>query len=141
MPPEKIAASALTLDLSPRIVTTTTVTGSPAAAAETIVATLPAITANVAVISGVFILAVVAYTVGTSGTNVTLRVRQTNVAGTLISSTGGMTRAAASLQGDSVYGFDTAPTIPGQVYVVTMQVTAGAAASTVSAVTVLGLVI
>jgi hypothetical protein len=74
-----------------------------------------------------------AYTVGTSGTAVRLRIRQTNVSGTVKADTGALTgsqHGAGILSADDVNGFDTAPV---NTYVLTMQVTSGAAASTVSA--------
>lgn len=141
MPPEPIRQSAIALDLSPRVVTTSAVTGSPAAAAETIVGTLPAITANVTAALAVIINFTVAWTVGTSGTAATFRIRQTGLAGTVIFNSGAITVTAATLRCDDVMGFDTASVIPGQVYVCTLIVTAGAAISTVSAVTGVALAI
>jgi hypothetical protein len=137
MPPvEPITRNALGLDLSGRFFFTTTVVASPAAAAETIIAQLAAIPSNITAVTGVDLSGWAAYTVGTSGTAVRFRIRQTNVAGTVVGDTGALTgsqHGAAILSADDCEGFDAAPTLPGQVYVLTMQVTAGAAASTVSA--------
>lgn len=122
------------LDLSKRVQVTTTVGASPAAAAETIIGTLTLTGfADTAIVSGIELAGWAAFTVGTSGTAVTLRIRQTNVGGTVVASTGALTGgvAAAALLAQDVEGFDAAPGVG--VYVLTLQVTAGAAASTVSA--------
>lgn len=123
--------------MSKRFVVSTAIVGSPAAAAETIIAQIPLSFGGMPITSGVSCSGWVAYTVGTSGTAVQLRIRQTNVAGSVIGNTGALTgsqHGAAILSADDVEGFDTAPAAAGQVYVLTMQVTAGAAVSTVSAV-------
>lgn len=140
MPAEAIRRSVVGDDLSPRLLSSTVVVASPALAAETIIASLT-IPTPLVVAAGVQLTGWAAYTVGTSGTAVTLRLRQTGLAGTVIASSGALTRAAASLQSDDVNGVDTAPVLPGQVYVLTMQVTAGAAASTVSAVLLSAIVV
>lgn len=134
MAPEPFTRSAIGLDLSPRIVASTTVVASPAAAAETIIAQTPALGA-LALAVGVLVSGWAAFTVGTSGTAVRLRVRQTNVAGAVVADTGALTGgiAAAGLVAQDAEGLDAAPLTNG-VYVLTLQVTAGAAASTVSAV-------
>lgn len=134
--PDPINRDGAGVDLSRRFVASTTVVASPAAASETIIAQTAAVAGNVAVISGVLLLAYAAYTVGTSGASVRLRLRQTGLAGTVVGDTGAMTgsqHGAGILSSDSVYGFDTAPAAGGQVYVLTMTVGSGAAQSTVSA--------
>jgi len=135
MPAPAFVQSSNQIDLSPRFVTTTTVVASPAAAAETIIAsiTIPNLGDN-PLASGIDLSGWAAFTVGTSGTAITLRIRQTNVAGTIVGNTGALTGgiAAAALVAQDVEGFDTAPGVA--VYVLTLQVTAGSAASTVSAV-------
>jgi hypothetical protein len=133
MPPPAIRFDGAAVDLSGRVYHSNTVAASPALAAETIIATLT-VSGNVAVQKAVYLESWAAYTVGTSGTAVTLRLRQTDAAGTVIATTGALTKTAASLYADDVNGVDTGATLPGQVYVLTMQVTAGGAASTVSAV-------
>lgn len=140
---ETIVRSATGVDLSSRFVTTTTVVASPAAAAETIIAQLPAISAGVPFVSGVFVICWAAFTVGTNGTAVQLKIRQTNVAGSTVAATGALTgsqHGAGILSDDNVHGFDASPAA-GQVYVLTMQVTAGSATSTVSAVSMLAIAI
>jgi hypothetical protein len=140
--PRPINEGADAIDLSPRFVRSAVVVASPAAAAETIIAQTPAI-GDVAVIQGVRLSGWAAFTVGTNGTAVRLRLRQTNVAGTVIADTGALTGgvAAANLVTYDVEGFDAAAAPPGQVYVMTLQVTAASAASTVSGVMLSGFVI
>jgi hypothetical protein len=113
----------------------TTVAGSPALAAETIIAQTPQL-GDLAVSQGVVLDGWAAFTVGTSGSAVRLRIRQTNVAGTVIADTGALTGgvAAAALVAQDISGVDTSAFAAGRVYVLTLQVTAGAAVSTVSGV-------
>ena len=131
--PQPITENVQRVDLSARFPSSTTVVASPAAAAETIIASLaiPSF-GDTTILSGVILTGYAAYTVGTSGTAVTLRLRQTNVAGTVVATSGALTKSAASLYADDINGVDAAPGVA--TYVLTMQVTAGAAASTVSAV-------
>jgi hypothetical protein len=133
--PVPLTENAAGIDLSARVAATKTVAGSPALAAETIIASL-ALNTDEAIQSGVLLRGFAAFTVGTSGTAVTLRIRQTNVTGTVVATTGALTGgiAAAALVAESILGFDAAPAVTGQTYVLTLQVTAGSAASTVSAV-------
>ena len=140
MPTPPITASAIGLDLSPRYKTSVTVAASPAAAAETVIATLT-ITEQLAVNLGVELTGWAAWTVGTNGVSVNLKLRQTGTSGTTIAATGATTATAANLGSGIVQGIDTGPTLPGQVYVLTMTVASGSAASTVSAVYLRALVI
>ena len=136
MPADPIRITSSGVDLSDRFAASTTVVASPAAAAETIIASLT-LGANLSTKLGVLLTGWAAYTVGTNGTAVQLKLRQTNVSGTTVAATGALTgsqHGAAILSADDIQGLDTAPVFPGQVYVLTMQVTAGSAASTVSAV-------
>lgn len=140
--PVAISTTAPEIDLSQRAGATTTVVASPALAAETIIASLTLNTDEV-IASGVMLRGFAAFTVGTSGTAVTLRLRRTNVAGTVVATTGALTGgiAAGNLVAETILGFDTGAATTGQVYVLTLQVTAGAAASTVSAVELDALVV
>jgi hypothetical protein len=133
MPPSPITLSADRIDMSPRRFYTVGIVGSPALAAETIIATLT-VAANVAVTQSVRLQGWAAFTVGTSGVSAQLRIRQTSAVGTLKADSGAVTAAAANLREQSIQGDDTAPTLPGQIYVMTLQVASGSAASTVSAV-------
>ena len=132
MPPDPINLGAKGVDLSQRLVNSVTVAASPSAATETTIATLT-IPSNLQVVSGVLLLGFAAFTVGTSGTACNLKIRQTNTSGSTIAATGATTGgiAAANLIDMNVSGVDTSPPAAG-VYVLTLTVTAGAAASTVS---------
>ena len=133
MPPTPIRISSPEIDLSGRFQRYGTVDASPATNAETVVATLTlADFGNLSVVSGIMLRGWLAFTVGTSGTAATLKLHQTNAAGTLIKSSGATTVTAANLLEMSIQGFDAAPGIGA--YALTLQITGGAAASTVSAV-------
>lgn len=118
-------------DLSARFQGTSTVAASPALAAETIIGTLTLTDfGNVAVVSGIRLHGWAAFTVGTSGTDATLRIRKTNVSGAVVASTGAVTTTAANLMALDVLGADAAPGVG--VYVLTLQIGSGGAVSTVS---------
>jgi len=123
------------LDLTARAAATTAIVGSPAAASETIIAQL-SLDTDETILSGIMLRGFAAFTVGTNGTAVTLKIRRTNVSGTTVATTGALTGgiAAANLVAETILGFDTGAALTGQVYVLTLTVTAGSAASTVSAV-------
>lgn len=142
MSTDPIRQSAQGLDLSARSFQSTTVAASPAAAAETIIASLTC-SAQEAVTSGIRLNAWAAFTVGTNGTAVRLRIRKTDVAGTVVADSGAVDAgvAATKLLASAISGNDASPTLPGQVYVLTLTVTAGSAASTVSAVSLQALVV
>jgi hypothetical protein len=138
--PEPIKSNVVFEDLSARFQSTQTVAASPALAAETIIGTLTlAGFGDTAVVSGIQFDGWAAFTVGTSGVSATLRIRQTNVAGTVVATTGALTVTAASLVQINVQGFDAAPGVG--VYVLTLQIGSGAAASTVSALSLQGIVV
>lgn len=130
---EAINQSVTKTDLSSRFITSTAVAGSPAAASETIIcqASVPS---SLALATAVLVEGYAAFLIGTSGTAARMRIRQTNVAGTVVADsdavTGGV--AAGNKVTCSVNGADPTPTLPGQVYVLTLTITAGAAASTVA---------
>jgi hypothetical protein len=132
--------SAAALDLGPRVFKSTTVAASPSAATETTVATLT-IGGDIGFTAGVLLIGFGAFTVGASGTAVNLRIRRTDTSGAIQAATGATTVTAGNLGSLSVVGFDTGPTLPGQVYVLTATVTAGAAASTFSGVGLIAVVI
>lgn len=130
-PTEAILSNVRNLDLSSRFLTSTVIVASPALAAETIICTLT-VPADITLVAGVRLEGYATFTVGTSGTNANLRIRQTNAVGASIVPSGAVPVTAATAAAISVTGFDSAPAA-GLVYVLTLQVTAGAAASTVSA--------
>jgi len=133
--PDPIIYNSAELDLSQRFKRTTAIVASPVDATETIIASLT-IADDLAIMQGVFLEGWAAFVVGTNGTAARLRIRQTNVAGTVKADTDALTGgvAAAGKLAQDVLGFDTAAVLPGQVYVLTLAVTAATAASTVSAV-------
>jgi len=136
MPPNPITLGSYGIDLSQRFAVSVAVVASPTAAAETIIAqvTIPNF-GGLAINSGVLLYGWAAYTVGTNGTAVQLKLRQTNVSGSTVAATGALTgsqHGAAILSADDINGFDSGAGVA--TYVMTMQVTAGSATSTVSAV-------
>jgi hypothetical protein len=135
MPLEPITRTVRGDDFTPRFVRTTTVVASPTDNSETIIATIT-LPDNASPVLGVELIAFAAFTIGTSGSAGNLKIRRTDASGTTIVATGAITAgvwAATQLAELYAAGFDTGPTLPGQVYVATLTITAGAAASTVSA--------
>jgi hypothetical protein len=139
--PYPIRQGAEGIDLSKRVLSSSTVAASPAAAAETVVATVTGIDANLPVMVGVFLSGVVSFTVGTAGTAIRVRIRTgvTAGAGTVVADTGAVTGgvSATGLISQDIQGFDTTSqngAAPGTTsYCITLQVTSASAASTVSA--------
>jgi hypothetical protein len=133
MPSVPISESAIGVDLTPRFIQSVTVAASPSAASETTVCTLT-IPPNVPVVNGIIVMGFAAFTVGTSGANCNLKIRQTGTSGATIAATGATTGgiSAGNLVDMNVMGMDTAP-IAGGVYVLTLTIGSGAATSTVSA--------
>lgn len=136
--PTRLLADAI--DLSPRVIRSGTVAASPAAATETTICTLT-VNRDLQMGLGIVLYGFAAFTVGTSGTAVQLRIRQTDTSGTVVKASGATTRTAANLGSMSILGVDTAPVLPNQVYVLTMTVTSGSAASTVSAAELVAVVV
>lgn len=135
-----IAMDASRVLLSTALFQTAAVTGSPAAAAETIVATL-ALPTNIRADQRVYLLGWMSLTVGTNGTALTVKVRQTNVSGTVVATSGAEGATAAALVSRSIIAVDSPGLQSGFTYVMTLTVTAGSAASTVSAVGLLAVVV
>lgn len=133
MPTQPITMTATEIDLSPRIIQSSSVVASPTANSETTIATLT-LPNNLSIINGVILMGYAAFTVGTSGTACNLKIRQTSTSGSTIVATGATTGGitAANLVDMNVSGVDTAA-VGTQVYVLTLTVTGGAATSTVSA--------
>lgn len=126
--------------LSTALFQTAAVTGSPAAAVETIVATL-ALPTNIRADQKVYLLGWMSLTVGTNGTALTVKVRQTNVSGTVVATSGAEGATAAALVSRSIIAVDTPGPQSGFTYVMTLTVTAGSATSTVSAVGLVAVVV
>lgn len=138
-PVEAIVQSAKGIDLSARWSFSTTVVASPAAAAETIIGSVT-VPGDAYVAAGVIVWGWCSFTVGTSGTTAQLRVRQTNVSGTIIGDSAATNAAAGTVNVRDVIDVDTAP-VGAQVYKLTLQIANGAATSTVSAVFIAAVVI
>ena len=137
------------IDFGPRFFTSSTIVGSPAAATETIVCQITGIDSFLGVSKGVFLSGVISFTVGTSGTAVRVRIRQgtTAGAGTVVADSGALTGgvAAAALLSQDLQGVDTGVSggtaVAVTSYHLSLQVTAGAAASTVSQTNLTALVL
>ena len=130
--PVPIRESSSVIDLSARFKAYKTVDASPADATETVIATLTLTDfGGPSVQSRIQLRGWAAFTVGGSGVSANLRIRQTNVSGTVIAATGATTVTAANLVERTVAGFDAAPGVG--VYVLTLAVGSAVAASTVSA--------
>jgi hypothetical protein len=100
------------------------------------------LTSRLACVAGTALIGYVALTVGASGTDVTVKLRRTGTSGTTVVSTGVMNApAAGDLLAYSISGFDTGTTMPGQVYVLTVTIANGAAESTVSACSLIAIVV
>jgi hypothetical protein len=138
--PDPIQLAGAAIDLSDRVFRDATVDASPAAAAETVVGTI-SIPSDLAVTEGVLVMAWLTLTVGTDGVSVLTRIRRDSVTGTAIAASGATTATATNLIDRTIIGFDTSPTLPNEVYVVTLTVGSASAASTVSAIQVVALVI
>lgn len=130
--PVPIQISGAQVDLGQRFDRTTTVSASPAAASETVIGTV-VVNTDETLTEGIDVDGWAAFTIGTSGTASQLRIRKTNVSGTVIADSGACSRAAGNVVEQGVNGFDSSPALNGQTYVLTLQITAGAATSTVSA--------
>ena len=128
------------VDLAPRLATSSVVVASPAAAAETIIAQIT-ITQDLSVGAGILLVGFGAYIVGTNGVSINLRIRRTNVSGTIVAATGATTATAANLGALSVVGVDTGVATAGAVYCLTAILASASAPSTFSAVNLSALVI
>ena len=133
--PERL--SARSVNITSRFRQTNAVVASPSGATETIIASLT-LPGNVQAFTGIELRGWAAFTVGTNGVSGQLRIRQTNAAGQIIADSGALTAVATNLYASSVVGAnlntDATPPVSGGVYVLTLTVASGSAASTVSAV-------
>lgn len=127
-----IRFSGVDVDLASRIAVSATVVASPAAAAETIIAsvTLPN---GFRAAEQVLLDGWASLTVGTNGASARYRIRRTDINGTVVADTGALTGgvAAAGLVAQDIAGVDQTSVA---VYVLTLLVGSASAPSTVSAV-------
>lgn len=138
--PNPIQAGSLGLDLSARFFKSEVVAASPAAAAETTICSVTVV-GDLSTALGIVLLGWATYTVGTNGTAVTFKIRQTDTAGTVVATSGAETATAATLASKPILGVDDGQVAARQVYVLTMTVTAGSAPSTVTAATLLAIAV
>lgn len=115
--------------VSSQTITTTT---------ETVVATAPAASFYTPGSNGVSISGVVNFTMGASGTAVTVRVRQGSLTGPLVGNAVVETLAAAAIANIPYEAEDTSgfPQAAGSIYVVTVQATAATGNDTVNQATI-----
>jgi hypothetical protein len=132
MPRPNITVSGEHVDMGPRFFYSAAVAGSPATNAETIICTVT-VGADLATSTGALLEGWFSFTDGTSGTAATVKLRQTNVSGSTLAASGAITVVATNVYQFDIRAVDAAPVLPGQVYVMTLQITGGAAVSTVSA--------
>jgi hypothetical protein len=138
MTTDRIEYVARYMDMSDRFAQSSTVVASPAAGSITTICSLT-IPTNLTIVSGVYISGWCAYTVGTNGVSVSLAIRQTNTTGTVVATTGLVTRTATNLNDQNVQGFDATPGVA--VYVLCMLVTSGSASSAVSAANLTAIIV
>lgn len=139
-PATPLRLSAAGVDLSPRVQQNATVVASPATSAETIIASLT-ISGNLATGLGCVIVGWCAVTAGTNAVGAQLQIRKTDASGSVLADSGAVTVVATKLYAPMVFGVDTAPSLPSQVYVLTLTMASGSAESTVSAAKILALVV
>ncbi|HVE35376.1 MAG TPA: hypothetical protein VNC18_17555 [Gemmatimonadaceae bacterium] len=128
------------VDLSPRVQQNATVVASPSGSTETIVGSIT-ISGDIVAAAGILVFGFGAYTVGGSGVSVDLKLRKTDASGSTLGATGAVDIAATKLGSGALFAFDTSPSLPGQVYVLTATVASGAAETTFSAVKMLAVIV
>jgi hypothetical protein len=141
MNPLPIQESAANLDLSPRVAYSATVAASPTDGTETTVCSVTC-PGDIAIVTGIIVMGWFAITIGTSGVSVNAKIRRTSAAGTTLQATGAVNEgasAATQLAYRYLQVVDTAPTMPGQVYVLTATVGSASAGSTVSAASLIAI--
>jgi type VI protein secretion system component VasA len=138
--PQAIKGDSLQQDFTTRFFSSQTVVASPTDNTETIICTVT-VTADLRSEQSVKLTAQAGFTVGTSGTAARLRIRRTNAAGTTKADTDAVTVTAANKANLVAVGVDALGASTSQVYVATLTVTAGAAASTVGFVALVAEVI
>jgi hypothetical protein len=130
--PQPIQYDSAHLDLSARFFSSAVVAASPALAAETTICTLT-LAGDLAIGTGVYLFGWAAYTMGTSGTGATMKIRRTNTSGATIVTSGITLGVATGIYQPAIMGFDPNPVPNTTVYVLTLTIANGSAASTVSA--------
>lgn len=138
--PVPIQIGSASVDFSQRFAANGTVVGSPIAGASiTTVCTLTFPNfGNLTNVTGVFLEAACALTVGTNGVSVLMQIRQTGTVGAVIATTGAVTATAANLYAPSTQGLDSSPLAAG-VWVVCLTIASGSASTTISSVSLAAL--
>lgn len=140
MSPQSVKSDSLQADFTTRFFSTATVVASPAAAAETIIATLT-VAADLRAEQKVLLVCQAGYTVGTNGVTGRLRIRRTDASGTTKADSDALTVVATNKVNPVVVGVDALGASTSQVYVATLTVGSGSAESTVGFVTLVAFVI
>lgn len=138
--PAPIHDTAAGMDLSPRVFATATFIGSPANPTEAVVARVT-VSGDVALVVGVVLLAFLSIRVGTAGTSVRMRLRQTGLGGAVVADTGAIPETAGTIVTRLALGLDQAAVMPGQVYALTSQTADAVATSTVQEVALVALAV
>lgn len=137
---EPIRTNAALVDMGVRLARSASVVASPTTTAETIIASVTC-SQLVEVGQGILVMGFAAFTVGTDGVGANVKLRKTDASGSTLKATGITTVVAANLVSRTITAFDTSPTLPGQVYVMTLTVASASAGSTVSAVEIDALIL
>ena len=116
---------------NPRVLHTSTIEASPAAATETAVCEVDGIATRPGG-STVALSAAVSLTVGTTGASVQLRIRRgSGTGGTLVADTGAVNATAGTIVAVPINGQDSPGEVAGESYTLTVTVASATAASTV----------
>jgi hypothetical protein len=119
----------------------TTVVGSPAAAAETVICTTPPLNPP-SDASNIIVIGMYQIQTGTNGTTVNTRIRQgATAAGLVVSGFPGLTVVATQVYTPSILAIDTPGLVAGLQYSMSAQVGAATAVSTVSSLALLAMAI
>lgn len=121
----------------PSVYVTTTIQGSPiAAASETVIGTLQVTTDNAAIVA---MMGFCTATIGTSGTGLRLRIRADSLTGTLVGDSQSVAATAAAVGVAVVVGSPAAVEIAARTFVLTATIAAGAANTTIQNMMLLAL--
>lgn len=137
--PAPIRETAAGMDLSPRVFATATFVGSPANQTEAVVARVT-VSGDIALVVGVVLVVFLSIRVGTSGTSVRMRLRQTGLAGTVLADTDAIPETAGTFVTRLAVALDQAAVLP-QVYALTSQTADAVATSTVQQVALVALAV
>ena len=132
--PQPIRYDSQFLDLTKRFQVYTTVDASPSGATETVIATLNLVGfADTAIQSGIWVTGFARWTDVATTTAIRLRIRQTDINGTVVADTGAVTAgvSSTSVMVQDVEGFDSGA--GAAKYALTITLTGAGGATTISA--------